>query len=56
MQMGPSQTHLPLTLNVAFHGDIVSMQPEGQLSRTTQLLGWRRLRRGEEFREDGGED
>lgn len=56
MQMGPSQTHLLLTLNVAFHSDIVTMQPEGQLSITTQLLGWSRLSRGEEFREDGGED
>lgn len=52
MQMGPSQTHLPLTLNVAFHSDIVTMQPEGQLSTTTQLPGWRRPSRGEESGED----
>lgn len=52
MQMGPSQTHLPLTLSVAFHSDIVTMQPEGQLSTITQLPGWRRPSRGEESGED----
>lgn len=46
MQRGPSQTHLPLTLNVVFHGDIVTVQPEGQLSRTTQLPGWKKTQGG----------
>ena len=28
MQMGPSQTRLPLTLNVGFRSDTVTTQPE----------------------------